>query len=154
MNDSQILEVHSRWVYNFMGIILEAQTSFSFSHSCILLKNYSQILVILKPYTERRNWHDTALDANECVMNNRFIHCILYVAAQSMQDLAPGMKNSAFLYRFSRSPKSESNFWKECMNVKKMKDACAPKSIPIKLYTQLLCTSKIWLSFMNVVKSY
>ena len=67
MNDNQILEVHSRWVYNFMGIISEAQASFSFSHLCILFKNYSQILVILKPYTERRNWHDTALDANECV---------------------------------------------------------------------------------------
>ena len=25
---------------------------------------------------------------------------------------------------------------------------------PIKLYTPLLCTTKIWLSFMNVVKSY
>ena len=67
MNDNQILEVHSRWVYNFMGILLEAQASFISSHLCILFKNYSQILVILKPYTLRRNWHDTALDANECV---------------------------------------------------------------------------------------
>ena len=30
MNDNQILVVHSRWVYNFMGIILEAQVSFIF----------------------------------------------------------------------------------------------------------------------------
>ena len=96
MNDSQILEVHSRWVYNFMGILLGVQASFIFSHLCILFKNYSQILVILKPYTEIRNWHDTALDANECVMyiHSLQIWVILYVAAQSMQDLAPGMKNS------------------------------------------------------------
>ena len=31
MNDNQSLVVHSRWVYNFMGIILEAQVSFIFS---------------------------------------------------------------------------------------------------------------------------
>ena len=30
MNDNQILVVHSRWVYNFMGIILEAPVSFIF----------------------------------------------------------------------------------------------------------------------------
>ena len=75
MNDSQILEVHSRCVYNFMGILLGAQASFIFSHLCILFKNYSQILVIFKPYTETSNWHVIALYANECVMNNRFILC-------------------------------------------------------------------------------
>ena len=37
MNDNQILVVHSRWVYNFMGIILEAQVSFIFSLLCIIL---------------------------------------------------------------------------------------------------------------------
>ena len=30
MNDNQILVVYSRWMYNFMGIILEAQVSFFF----------------------------------------------------------------------------------------------------------------------------
>ena len=30
IHDNQILVVHSRWVYNFMGIILEAQVSFIF----------------------------------------------------------------------------------------------------------------------------
>ena len=33
-----------------------------------------------------------------------------------------------------------------------MKDTCASKIIPIQLYTHLLCTTNIWLSFMNVVK--
>ena len=36
----------------------------------------------------------------------------------------------------------------------KIEDTCASKIIPIKLYTHLLCTTKILLSFMNVVKSY
>ena len=47
MNDNQILVVHSRRVYNFMGI-LEAQVSFICSLLCILFKNLFQILVILK----------------------------------------------------------------------------------------------------------
>ena len=50
MNDNQMLVVHSRWVYNFMGIILEAQVSLIFSLLCILFKNQFQILVIFKPY--------------------------------------------------------------------------------------------------------
>ena len=37
MNDNQILVVHSRWVYNVMGMILEAQVSsiffLAFMHS-------------------------------------------------------------------------------------------------------------------------
>ena len=52
----------------------------------------------------------------------------------------------------SKSPKSEANFWKECIiKSEKMEDTCAFKIIPIKLYTHLLCTTKIWLSFVNVV---
>ena len=35
-------------MYNFMGIIFEAQVSFIFSLLCILFKNLFQILVILK----------------------------------------------------------------------------------------------------------
>ena len=50
MNDNQILVVHSRWVYNFMGIIFEAQVSLIFSLLCIPFKNLFQILVIFKPY--------------------------------------------------------------------------------------------------------
>ena len=38
MNDNRILVVHSRLVYNFMGMILEAQVSFIFSFLCILFK--------------------------------------------------------------------------------------------------------------------
>ena len=37
-------------MYNFMGIILEAQVSFIFSLLCILFKNYFQILVTFKPF--------------------------------------------------------------------------------------------------------
>ena len=36
----------------------------------------------------------------------------------------------------------------------KMKDTCASKIIPMKLYTHLLCTTHFLLSFMNVVKGY
>ena len=58
-------------------------------------------------------------------------------------------------YRVWKSPQSETNFWKECIKARrKKKDTCASKIIPIELYTHLLCTTKIWLSFMNVVKSY
>ena len=39
MNENQILVVHSRWVYNFTGIILEAQVSLIFPIFCINFKN-------------------------------------------------------------------------------------------------------------------
>ena len=39
MDYIQILVVHSRGVYNFMGMILVAQVSFIFSLSCIFFKN-------------------------------------------------------------------------------------------------------------------
>ena len=56
MNDNQILVVHSRWVYNFMGIILEAQVYFSLL--CIIFQIQFQILVIFKPYVYvRRDRH-------------------------------------------------------------------------------------------------
>ena len=66
MNDNTILVVHSRWVYNFMRIILEAQKSFifflAFMHSFHKKKN--QILVIFKPYVLRETVIEKALHAN------------------------------------------------------------------------------------------
>ena len=67
MNDNQILLAHSKWVYNFMGINLEAQVSFIFPLLCILFKNLFQILVILKYYVLEETVIEKALDANECV---------------------------------------------------------------------------------------
>ena len=48
MDYIQILIVHSRGVYNFIGMILVAQVSFFSSLLCIFFKNY--FLAILKPY--------------------------------------------------------------------------------------------------------
>ena len=95
MNDNQILVVHSRWVYNFMGIILEAQVSFIFSLLCILFKNDFQILVIFKPYTLEETVIEKALHANEC---ERWIEAFIanlehpLWGSQSMQDLASLMR--------------------------------------------------------------
>ena len=54
-------------MYNFMGIILEAQVSFIFLLLCILLKNLFQILMILKPYVLEKMAIEKALNANESV---------------------------------------------------------------------------------------
>ena len=95
MNDNQILVVHSRWVYNFMGIILEAQVSFNFSLLCILFKFWFQILVIFKPYTLEEMVIEKALHANECL---RWIEAFIanlehpLWGSQSMQDLASLMR--------------------------------------------------------------
>ena len=42
---------------------------------------------------------------------------------------------SLLTYRVWKSPKSETNFWKECIKAIKTKGTCASKIIPIKLYT-------------------
>ena len=57
MNYIQILIVHSRGVYNFMGMILVAQVSFIFSLLCIIFKNSFQILAIFKPCCSERDLH-------------------------------------------------------------------------------------------------
>ena len=91
MNGNQILVAHSRWVYNCISIILEAQVSFLFLLLCILLKNLFEILVILKPYVLEETVIEIALDANECV---RWIEAFIanlghpLWGSQSMQDLA------------------------------------------------------------------
>ena len=58
-------------MYNVMGIILEAQVSFSSSSVpsllCILFQNLFQILVIFKPYTLEETVIEKALHANKCV---------------------------------------------------------------------------------------
>ena len=50
MDDIQILEVHSRGVYNFMGMILVVLLSFIFLLLCVLFKNWFQIMDILCTY--------------------------------------------------------------------------------------------------------
>ena len=106
MNDNQILVVHSRRVYNFMGIILEARVSyfFFFSLLCILFKNLFQIL---KPYVLEKTAIEKALHANECEeMNRPFIANLGHPlwGSQSMQELAPGMRNVLpFLIRDAKS---------------------------------------------------
>ena len=107
MNDNQILVVHSRWVYNFMGIILEAQVSFIFSLLCILFKISFQILVIFKPYMLEETIIEKALHANEC---ERWIEAFItnlghpLWGSQSMQELASGMRNVLpFLIRDAKS---------------------------------------------------
>ena len=95
MDDIQILVVHSRWVYNFMGIILEAQVSVIFSLLCILFKNLFQSLVIFKPYCGGRKSIEKALHANECVRwIEEFIANLGHPlwGSQSIQDLASLMR--------------------------------------------------------------
>ena len=144
---------------------------------------------------------EKALHANECV---RWIEAFIanlghpLWGSQSMQELAPGMRNVLpFLIRDAKScidcephkgwPRFAMNasihlthsfacsafsmavfyntrfqnhqnlkliFFERMHKSEKIKDICASKIIPIKLYTHLLCTTKIWLSFMNVVKRY
>ena len=96
MTDNHILVVYSRWVYNLMGIILEANVSLIFSPLCILFKIEFQILVIFKPYTLEETVIENALHANEC---ERWIEAfIAYMGhplwgSQSVQELASGMRN-------------------------------------------------------------
>ena len=75
MHDNKILEVHSRWVYNFMGMILEAHVSLICTILCILFKILFKILVIFKPYTLEETVIEKSLHANECEEMNRGIHC-------------------------------------------------------------------------------
>ena len=104
--------------------------------------------------------------------------------SQSMQELAPGMRNVLpFLIRnqvrsidntcINSHSITKHNIWviwvilqvsivfppiyhnDHCWFILYgCTDTCASKIIPIKVYTHLLCTTKIWLSFTNVVKSY
>ena len=176
MNDNQIWVEHTGWVYKFMGIILEAQVSFIFSLLRIIFKNLFQILVIFKPYCGGRKSIEKALHANECVRwidaslmrkGRTFLipdakscidcehpikddpdlqwmplfisHTHLYVVLSLWRSLPP--------HRVWKSPKSETNFWKECIKSRrkkrKKKDTCASKIVPIKLYTHLLCATKM-----------
>ena len=68
MNDNQILVVHSRWVYNFMGIILEAQVSFIFFRFYAFFSKISlRFWWFSNPIHGGRKSIEKALHANECV---------------------------------------------------------------------------------------
>ena len=73
MNDNQILVVHSRWVYNFMGIILEGQVSFiAFMHSFQkLLSDFGDFQTL---YVRRDRHRESTTCKWVCEMN-RGIHC-------------------------------------------------------------------------------
>ena len=67
MDYIQILVVHSRGVYNFMGIILEAQVSFIFSALCILFNISFRFWPFSNPTVVEETFIEKALNANECV---------------------------------------------------------------------------------------
>ena len=80
MNDNQILVLHSRWVYNFMAIILEAQVFFipppppTFMHSFQQQKKKKkkkkkQIFVIFIAYVLLETVIEKALCKLVCEMN-------------------------------------------------------------------------------------
>ena len=91
MNDNQILIVHSRWVYNFMGIILEAQVSISFFRFYAFLSDFGDFQTL---YGGRKSIEKA--HANECV---KWIQAFIanlghpLWGSQSMQELASGMRN-------------------------------------------------------------
>ena len=74
MDYIKILVVHSRGVYNFMGMILVAQVSLFFSLLCILFKNLFQILAIFKPYCGERDLHKESTKCKWVCEMNRGIH--------------------------------------------------------------------------------
>ena len=72
MNDNQILVLHSRWVYNFMGIILEAQVSFAFMHSFQkLVSDFGDFQTLYV----RRDGHRESTTCKWVFEMNRGIHC-------------------------------------------------------------------------------
>ena len=97
----QILVVHSRWVYNFMGIILEAQVSFSFSLLCIIFKKNFSDFGDFQTLCVRRDSHRESTTCKlVCEMNRAFIPNLGHPirGSQSMQDLAsPMRKGRTFL---------------------------------------------------------
>ena len=64
-------------MYNFMGIILEAQVSFIFSLLCILFKNLVSDFGDFQTLYVRRDRHreSTTCKCQECEEMNRGIHC-------------------------------------------------------------------------------
>ena len=96
MNDNQILVVHNRWVYNFMGITLEAQVSLMVSLLCILFKKLVSDFGDFQTLYGGRKSIEKALHANECV---RWIEAFIanlghpLWGSQSIQELASGMRN-------------------------------------------------------------
>ena len=100
MDYIQILVVHSRGVYNVMGIILEAQVSFFFLLFSRFYAFFSKISFRFWPFSNPTVVEEAsiekALHANECV---RWIKAFIATlghplwGSQSMQELASGMRN-------------------------------------------------------------
>ena len=107
MDYIQILVVHSRGVYNFMGIIMEAQVSFIFRFYAFFSKISFRFWPFLNPTVVEETSIEKALNANECV---RWIEAFIanlghpFWGSQSMQELASGMRNVLpFLIRDANS---------------------------------------------------
>ena len=96
MNDNHILVVHRRWVYNCMGIILEAQVSyifFAFMHS------FQKIVSDVGDFQTLCDLRARHKESITCKwmwqMNRAFIANLghLLSGSQSMQELVSGMRN-------------------------------------------------------------
>ena len=96
LNDNQILVVHSRWVYNFMGIILEAQVF------CL------SSLEMLSP----------ALTASPIKDDPDLQWMPLFISLTDLH-VVFSLWLSLLTHKVSKSPKSETIFWKECIKAKK-----------------------------------
>ena len=128
-------------MYNFMCIILEAQVSFIY-----LFKNYNSFQKLVSDFGDLetlRGWkirHKIALDANECETTKAGIHC---KSGSWAMNRGLSISNEPSSLIMLSSPESETNFSKRMHNSGNMKETCASKIIPIKLYTHLLCATKI-----------
>ena len=150
MNDNQILVIHSRGVYNFMGKI--------WCHNCVSLFCYNALFskmgrlasIMRKSrtflITNANSLHWLQAQQNMSQIRNASL-CVHVRSANSIGIL--------FVHSWKNVPKIWNQFLKTMHYNRTMKHSYDTKWLPIKLYTPLLtCITKIWLSFMNVVKSY
>ena len=76
MNDNQSLVVHSRWVYNFVGIILEPHVSLIFfSLLCTLFKKLVSDFGDFQTLCGGRDRHRESTTCKWVCEMNRGIHC-------------------------------------------------------------------------------
>ena len=93
---------------------------------------------------------------NFLITNSNSLHWLQ--AQQKMSQL----RNSSYLCSHTNANwmgvllthRWRNQFFKTMHYYRTMKHTYGIKFMPIKLYTHQLCITKMWLSFMNVVKSY
>ena len=132
-----------------------------YGYSFYAFMHFVIFLAIFKPYVMEETIIEKHYNANECV---RWIEAFIanlghpLWGSQSMLDLASLMRKGRTLLipdanscidcephkGFAMNASEIWNYFLKIMNKsEKMKDSCASKTIPIKLYTHLLCTTKI-----------